>query len=109
MSEVMFYCGSVFSIFLFIVSVLYFFKAHIIEAFRYYFKIQKGAKRDNKIKMRKTNSVSSADVTRNKDIMEGETNLLENETDIISAAENYATTLLDAESSTELLNLDEDF
>lgn len=96
MSEIMFYCGIVFSIFFMIATIVYFIKANILEAFKYYFKIQKSNKMKNN-----NNVLSFKKNIVNKDISKEN----EDETSIINIAENYATTLLDAEDSTQLLDI----
>lgn len=94
MNEAFFYTGIVFTIFFLVLSIIIFIRQNIIEAIKYYFKIQN---KKNSVKLTKKEN-DKVNVNKN------ETMLIDsNETEVLNIAKNYATTILEAEDDTEIL------
>lgn len=104
MNQILFYVGIVFAIFSFTLTIVIFLRENIIEATKYYFKIQN--KKNNKFKNKKENNKKGKITIEvdNTEMLSDQTILLEGEdTEILRIAKNYATTLLSAEEETDIL------
>ena len=113
MNELFFYGGVVLTIFFLVLSVVIFIKFKIIEVLKYYFMRVNKKKFDKSyiseftrnIKAKTMGLRDSTEIlgTANTDSKDGE----EENTDILDIAKNYATALLDAESTVFLPEIEE--
>lgn len=101
MDEILFYGGIVFSVMFLIMSIIVFFKFNIMEAIKY--KISKINRRRVNGKNYKSDEVVEMNIENENTIIIKGNNSVDN-TELLTIAENYATALIAAEDSTNVLD-----
>lgn len=104
MNEIFFYAGLVLAGSFFILSVVLFFSQRIPAVIRYFFRMSKkkikySAVNENRVIYKSSGKTGQEDVTQL--LVEPE------KTELLEVAQNYATALLDADSTTLLPEIDE--
>lgn len=101
MWEILFYGGIVFSVMFLIMSIIVFFKFNIMEAIKY--KIDKINRKRVNGKNYKSDEVVEMNIENENTIIIKGNNSIDN-TELLTIAENYATALIAAEDSTNVLD-----
>ena len=101
MDEILFYGGIVFSAIYLIMSMIVFFKLNIMEAIKY--KISKINRSRISRKNRKNDEVVEMNIENENTIIIKGNNSVDN-TELLTIAENYATALIAAEETTNVLD-----
>lgn len=101
MWEILFYGGIVFSVMFLIMSIIVFFKFNIMEAIKY--KIGKINRKRVNGKNYKSDEVVEMNIENENTIIIKGNNSIDN-TELLTIAENYATALIAAEDSTNVLD-----
>ncbi|CDM68298.1 putative membrane protein [Clostridium bornimense] len=101
MYEILFYGGIVFSTIFLIISISIFFKFNIIEAIKY--KITKISRKRISEKNYKKDEIVEMNIENENTIIIKNNNSVDN-TELLTIAENYATALIAAEATTNILD-----
>lgn len=101
MCEILFYGGIIFSTIFLIMSIIVFFKFNIIEAIKY--KINKISRKRINEKKYKNDEVVEMNIENENTIIIKNNNSVDN-TELLTIAENYATALIAAEATTNVLD-----